>query len=446
MSGNVLDLPIARLAAELADEQISLGEYFSAALDRIDEAEGEIAALLPEQGRRERLLAEAEELRRRFPRGSRPPLYGVLVGVKDLFKVEGTPRTAGSRLPATAFEGAESLIVTRLRELGAVVLGITVSTEFAYFSPGPTRNPRNLEHTPGGSSSGSAAAVAAGYCRLALGTQTIGSISRPASFCGIAGLKPSFGKLSAEGVFPFSWSADHVGFLAGSVGDARTAYAAVTGAVGAATQGRSGAAESAGDLGERVFLVPDDAYLRIAEEETLDRFEETLTRLEARGAVIRRTTVLSDIEEIRAAHRRMIAREFAETHRELVERYRELYTESSLSLIEEGRRVSDEELREARVGRARVRGLLDERLLAKGAAAWLSPATVGEAPRGIGSTGNPVMNLPWTYAGVPTVATPAGSGRRGLPLGLQIAGAFDGEESLLEVAAALEPVVTGRRD
>ena len=434
MSPAMLSLSLPELADALRKERCSLEEYFEASLERISETEETVAALLPEEGRRERLMAEAERVRRRFPRGERPPLFGVLVGVKDLFKVEGMPRTAGSRLPASAFDAEETEIVTRLKELGAVVLGITVSTEFAYFSPGPTRNPRNPQHTPGGSSSGSAAAVAAGYCRLALGTQTIGSVSRPAAFCGITGLKPSFGKLSVKGVFPFSWSADHVGLLAGSVGDAAAAYAAVT---------DTPLPSSSGEFSPgRTFLIPDEAYLSLAEEETLLRFEEGLRRIEGAGAAIVRTTALADIDDIRDAHRKMIAREFAETHKELIHEFGDRYSESSLSLIEEGKKVTEEELREARVGRLRLRGALDEMLLAEGGAAWLSPAAPGEAPEGIGATGNPVMNLPWTYAGVPTVAIPGGSGKRGLPLGLQVAGAFGADVELLRVAELLEPLVS----
>ena len=149
----------------------------------IGEREAEVLALVEEEDRWVRLAREGEALEARFPEPSvRPALYGSLVGVKDIFHVEGLPTAAGSRLPPDELAGQEAESVRRLKRAGAVVLGKTRTTEFAYFAPAATRNPRNLEHTPGGSSSGSAAAVAAGYCPLALGTQTIGSISRPASF------------------------------------------------------------------------------------------------------------------------------------------------------------------------------------------------------------------------------------------------------------------------
>ena len=489
MKSEVVDLPIAELVPLLQQETVALEDYFDAALARVTEKEETIRALEPEFGRRDRLMAEAEALRERFPRGVRPPLFGVLVGVKDLFKVEGLARTAGSRLPAEAFEGPESDIVRELRSLGAVVLGITVSTEFAYFTPGPTRNPRDPDHTPGGSSSGSAAAVAAGYCRLALGTQTIGSISRPAAFCGIVGLKPSFDTLPVEGTFPFSPSADHVGLLAATVGDAAVAFAALTGeepvtvrrtgpaggaAGGAEARGQTRAAavpsaSASEGLEGRRFCLPDEAYLALAEDETRQALERWIERLEALGAGVVRTEALSHIEEIRSAHRRMIAREFAETHADLFAEYAHLYSESSRALIEEGREISNEQLEGDKAGRIALRRELDELLAEHNAEAWLSPSAVGVAPAGTESTGNPVMNLPWTYAGLPTVSVPVwpnaheaesrGGGSRGggprdggprgesgagaLPRGLQIAGRYGGDAALLELARGFEALRSG---
>jgi Asp-tRNA(Asn)/Glu-tRNA(Gln) amidotransferase A subunit family amidase len=193
-----------------------------AAIDRLEERFAEvepgILAFVPEEGRFSRLRREADELLARYPETEeRPPLCGVLLGVKDIFHVEGLPTRAGSRLPLEELAGPEAAVVASLKAAGALVVGKTVSTEFAYFAPGPTRNPHAPDHTPGGSSSGSAAAVAAGLCQLALGTQTIGSISRPAAFCGIVGYKPTHERISREGVIPLSPSLDHVGLLAPDV-------------------------------------------------------------------------------------------------------------------------------------------------------------------------------------------------------------------------------------
>ena len=181
---------------------------------RFEALEPSIQAFLPEDGRFERLRREARALCERHPDPAvRPPLFGCLAGVKDLFHVAGWPTRAGSRLPSDALRGEEADSVSRLKTAGALIVGKTVTTEFAHFAPGPTRNPRNPGHTPGGSSSGSAAAVAAGLCDIALGSQTIGSIVRPAAFCGVVGLKPTYDRISARGVIPLAPSLDHVGCL-----------------------------------------------------------------------------------------------------------------------------------------------------------------------------------------------------------------------------------------
>src|SRR5512138_1003056 len=187
-----------------------------------------IHAFIPEAGRFNRLRREAQSITG-VPPGpaSSGPLFGRLVGVKDIFRVDGFATRAGSHLPADEFQGAEAESVTRLKNAGILILGKTVTTEFAYFTPGPTRNPHNLNHTPGGSSSGSAAAVAAGLCDLALGTQTIGSIIRPAAFCGVIGFKPTYDRISRAGVIPLSPSLDHVGFFASDLEIANAAAQAL---------------------------------------------------------------------------------------------------------------------------------------------------------------------------------------------------------------------------
>lgn len=179
------------------------------------ECEPRVLAFLPEQDRFERLHREAEILLEKYPDPSlRPPLFGVPVGIKDIFQVDGFETRAGSRLPPNEFKGREGSCIARLKKAGALILGKTVTCEFAYRAPGPTRNPHDPEHTPGGSSSGSAAAVAARLCPLALGTQTIGSTNRPAAYCGILGFKPSYGRIALDGVIPLAPSADHAGLFA----------------------------------------------------------------------------------------------------------------------------------------------------------------------------------------------------------------------------------------
>lgn len=198
--------------------------YAETCLDRLDDLDSEVRAFLPEEDRRARVVGAVAECVDRYSNpGDRPPLFCVPVGVKDIFHVDGFETRAGSDLPGEILGGPQSDAVTALIDAGAVVLGKTVTTEFAYFDPGPTRNPHDTDHTPGGSSSGSAAAVAAGMTPLALGSQTVGSIIRPASFCGIVGVKPTYGRIPIGGVLPLSPSADHVGYFTQDVSGARHA-------------------------------------------------------------------------------------------------------------------------------------------------------------------------------------------------------------------------------
>ena len=311
-------------------------------LDEISEAQAEVGkreeaikALVPEERRFERLGREAESMLDRYPQANdRPPLFGVLVGVKDVFHVDGFVTQAGSRLPSDVLRGAQARSVTRLKNAGALILGKTVTTEFAYFSPGPTHNPRNPEHTPGGSSSGSAAAVAAGYCHLALGTQTIGSITRPAAYCGVVGVKPSYDRVSRDGVIALSPSLDHVGFF---------------------TQGAAAAKRVAPYLYENwndseralpapVLGIPEGRYLEFASAYALERFEATCKVLSDAGYKLERVRTMPDFLQIRARHDLVMAAEAARIHTQWFMKYESLYSPKTADLIRRGQAVSNERL------------------------------------------------------------------------------------------------------
>lgn len=398
----------------------------------------QIQAFLPEKDRFTRLRREAAALETRFPNpAERPPLYGVAVGVKDIFHVEGMPTQAGSRLPADLLTGPEAECVTKLKAAGALVLGKTVTTEFAYFAPGPTRNPHNLAHTPGGSSSGSAAAVAAGLCPLAVGTQTIGSILRPAAFCGVVGFKPSFGRISSAGVLPFSTSLDHIGFFAQDVADATLAAAVLC-------QGWNEAEVYRGDEAAQklpVLGVPLGPYLQKASPEGLAHFETVQQKLQQAGFELRSVEIMANFEEIAAAHQALAAAEAAIVHREWYADFSGLYHPKTAALIERGQQVSSEQIERYRMGREQLRRELMRIMAEQGVSAWISPAAVGPAPASLESTGDPIMNLPWTYAGLPAISLPSGS-IKGLPLGLQIVAGWDQDERLLAWAQQIMPVIS----
>jgi len=257
---------------------------------RFAEREPEIQAFLPEEGRFDRLRRELAEMETRWPDpDERPPLFGLPIGVKDIFHVDGFATRGGSRLPPEALRGPEAASVTALRKAGALVLGKTVSTEFAYFAPGPTRNPSHPEHTPGGSSSGSAAAVAAGFCRVALGTQTIGSILRPAAFCGVVGFKPTRGRISTAGVIPLSPTLDHVGFFTRNVSDARVVAPLLL------DKSPWGLMERRPALG-----VPEGPYLSRVSAEGMAHFESVCDRLAAAGYTVKTVPAMEDFDASRS--------------------------------------------------------------------------------------------------------------------------------------------------
>ncbi|MEJ7689427.1 MAG: amidase [Nocardioidaceae bacterium] len=210
--------PLRRVVDRLRSGSLDLDVYVDELCDRLERAETDVHAYVEEPARRERLHAEAAELEQRWPDvDDRPPLFGVPVAVKDIVRVDGLPTRAGSQLPPEALAGPQAVMVDRLRDAGALVAGKSVTAEFAHFAPGQTRNPHELTRTPGGSSSGSAAAVSAGTALLATGTQTVGSLVRPAAFCGVVGWKSTHGRVPKDGVIDHSPSLDALGMFAADV-------------------------------------------------------------------------------------------------------------------------------------------------------------------------------------------------------------------------------------
>ena len=419
---------LATLADSLRSGRLSLLDYLGDLESHFNRREPAVRAFIAEDGRFERLRRQARALLARYPEPEqRPPLFGVPVGVKDIFHVDGFVTQAGSRLPPEVLQGTEAASVTLLKEAGALVLGKTVTTEFAYFAPGPTRNPYNPEHTPGGSSSGSAAAVAAGLCPLALGTQTIGSINRPAAFCGVVGYKPSYDRIARAGVIPLASSLDHVGTFTTDVAGAELAGTLL---------GQRWQHVVAS--GRPVLGIPDGPYLERASAEGLTHFQETCERLAAAGFKLKRVPAMADFDDIYERHNRLTAAEAAAFHEAWFDKYAPLYHRKSVDLIERGRQVNGEQVEAARRGRLQLRRELTELMNRHGLDLWLSPAAPGAAPRGLDSTGDPVMNLPWTHSGLPTLTLPAGFNAAGLPLGLQLAARWYADEALLAWAAEIK--------
>ena len=364
----------------------------------------------------------------RFPDPAlRPALFGVPVGVKDIFRVNGALIRCGSLLPPVLFEGPEAECVRKLRNAGAVIFAQTATTEFAYFEAAATRNPHNPAHTPGGSSSGSAAGVAAGFFPLALGTQTVGSIVRPAAFCGVVGMKPSFGKIPTAGTVYFSPTVDHVGFFCRQVAEIPPVMEAFD------PHWMLG-----GNPGHVRLGVPVGKYLDQLSEETMAWFEGIVATLEAEGFEVLRVPCLDNIEEIAARHRDLIAAEFAREQEAWFTDYAHLYRPATRDIILKGRTIPETRLAETRESCTSLRRELCAVMDEHGLDLWICPSTLGEAPSGLGGTGSPAMNLPWTHAGLPVISLPCGKGPEGLPLGLQCIGRFGEDNRLVDAVLSLE--------
>jgi Asp-tRNA(Asn)/Glu-tRNA(Gln) amidotransferase A subunit family amidase len=431
----VNNAPLAATLHSLQAGQHSLSLYLEEMHRRLELVDPHIHAFLPESGRLDRWRAEAAVLRERYPAGSeRPPLYGALVGVKDIYHVDGFVTRAGSELPPELFAGPEAECVKRLRAAGALIAGKTVTTEFAFAEPGPTRNPHQPDHTPGGSSSGSAAAVGAGLCSLALGTQTIGSVIRPAAYCGIVGFKPSLGRIPTEGLVYFSRTIDHVGMFTQDVAGMQVAAAVLC------DDWQADGEANENDL--PVLGVPDGPYLEQAEPEALQAFEAHLLMLQVAGCEVRRIAMFPDIDEWNTVHRRLVFAEFAREHGEFFDEHQQLYRPRTLEALRAGQEVNDAELTELRRRVETTRGEVEAVMDDEGIDVWVCPPAKGAAPFGLDATGDPEMNLPWTHMGLPALSLPMGKAENGLPLGLQVIERFGQDERLLQWAALLEPMAT----
>ncbi len=431
MSSEIISQPLVQLVRELRSGELPPATYFEHLEANYEEKEPAILAFLPEKDRFARLISEAEDLVAAYPVPlSRPPLFCVPIGIKDIFHVDQFDTRAGSKLPVSVLRGQEARSVRMLKEAGALIMGKTVTTEFAYYAPGPTRNPHNVEHTPGGSSSGSAAAVAARLCPVTTGTQTIGSIIRPASYCGVTGFKPSYDRVSRSGIVPLSPSLDHFGLFTNEVSGVDLVANVLC------PDWQIAVAERLPVLG-----VPEGPYLAHASTEGMRFFRETCDRLTRLGYDVKSVEILADYEEIAARHQKILAAETAQVHADWYPEFGHLYDKRTCELIEEGFSITVGELTEAITGRQRLRRTLMTQMDNSGVDLWIAPSAVGPADHGLTSTGDPIMNLPWTHAGLPVISLPMSINEVGFPLGLQIVGRWYGDEVLLEWAADLEHVL-----
>ncbi len=416
--------------------QEQIGAGLPAFIDQLarhfNQIESDVLAFVPEPDRFDRLRRDAYLLQERYPHpDNRPPLFGIPIAVKDIFHVDGFPTYAGSKLPPEILAGEESQAVTRLKEAGGLILGKSVTTEFAYFGAGATRNPHNLEHTPGGSSSGSAAAVAAGQSPLAFGTQTIGSVNRPAAFCGVVGYKPSYDRIAKAGVIPLAPSLDHVGLFAPDVAGIQIAAPLLCGNWQPA------------NLAKGFTLgIPEGMYLEHCDEEGLAHFRQLCAFLQKAGINISSIPAMPDFDQIIARHLLINAAETAQVHADWYTEYGDQYHPKTVELIERGKETAPDDLAAAKAGQLQLRAEIEALMATRQLDGWITPPAPGAAPAGLESTGNPVMNLPWSHCGLPSVTLPAGTNVAGLPLGVQLVGDWYDDEAILAHAAIVESMLS----
>ena len=359
------------------------------------------------------------------------PLHGLPVGIKDIFDTADLPTAYGSAIYAGHRPKADAAMVMLIRRAGGLVLGKTVTTEFASLEPAGTRNPRNPAHTPGGSSSGSAAAVAAGMVPLALGSQTGGSVIRPAAFCGVAGFKPSYRLLPTVGMKCFSWSLDTVGLFGASVPDVAFAAAAMSGR-DLRVDGRPPQAAPVVALVRTPFWQDASAAMQNAVERAARAAERSGARVKDMelppifADAVRAHRIVQGYEAIRA-----LAFEY-DFHRDRMGPVLRAQLDDAATID------ADTYDNARRITRRARRALID--LLPDGEV-MLTPSAPGAAPKGLGSTGEPTFNRLWTLLGTPCVNVPGLSDADGLPLGVQVVARFGRDRFALSAAAWLESAV-----
>ena len=414
------------LARRLESGELTPATVIDLCADAIARREDEIGAFATLDLDGARKAAEAPNL------GSKP-LMGMPVALKDIFDTADLPTEYGSKIYAGYRPKMDASLVAMIRRNGGTLIGKTVTTEFAHMDPGKTKNPINPAHTPGGSSSGSAAGVAAGFFPIATGSQTGGSIVRPAAYCGIAGFKPSYRLLPTVGMKCVSWHLDTAGLFASSVADVAFAAAAIT--------GRDLRVDPARPASPRIAVLRDQPWPAASNDmlAALDRAARAAAAGMARVKDIRLTPVLAGAFR---AHTTIVNYEGARALASEYERGKEQLAKGVLELIEAGWATSHAAYDDARRTASQARRALSD--LMADIDVILSPSAPGAAPKGLGSTGSSTFNRLWTLMGTPCVNIPGLADPNGMPLGVQVIGRFGADKATLEAALFVESAIARR--
>ncbi len=436
-------LTVAEVAALIRQGDLSPVGLIESCLRRIDELEPKLKAWVTID--RDTILAEAGRLEEEGKQGKfRGLLHGIPVGIKDIYYTAGIKTTAGSSLLADFVPQYDATAVARLKQAGAIILGKAVTTEFAVLDPSVTRNPWNLEHTPGGSSSGSAAAIAARMCPAALGSQTGGSTLRPAAYCGIVGLKPTYGRISCYGVIPVAESLDHVGIFARTVTDTALLLQVLAGHdpqdSNSSQLSVPDYSRGLGNLQRPPLIgVVQGFFFDRATEEVRAHTQATAERLAQAGAQVKEIPLPESFAPVPDALMTMLSVEAAQYHQDSFQEHRDQYSPKLSALLDQGLATPAVQYVHTRQAQRQFRQDMTEVL-----SQWdaiLCPSTPAPAPRDLNTTGDPAFNGPWTFAGLPAIGLPSGLSASGLPMAVQLVGAPFAEERLLAVARWCEEVL-----
>jgi len=438
MAGSLSSLTATEAHREITRGALTAEEYVTACLDGIEALDGEVRAFAHID--RAHALQQARSLDA-WRRDGRPtgPLHGIPVAIKDIIDTRDYPTEYGSPLFKGRRPHEDATVVAKLRAAGAVIIGKTVTTEFAFYHPGPTRNPHDPERTPGGSSSGSAAAVAAGMVPLALGSQTNGSVIRPASFCGVFAAKPTHGTISRRGMLELSRTLDHVGVFARTLEDTALVLDVLAGhdprdpdTRPVATPNFRAIAAEPPPLPPKFALVRTPVWEK-ADPSTRETFEELVGSLGENGGIAELPQVFSEAWH---AHQIIMSTDMAHGLGPAVDRGNEDASSQRIrDIIAEGRSTRAIDYLAARDLRQRLVAALSE--LFDYYDALITPASVGSAPKSLASTGDPVFCTLWTLLGVPALSLPVLQAPDGMPLGLQLIGPPNDDARLLRSARVL---------
>lgn len=436
------ELTAAEAARAIARREHTAVELAEACLNRIEALDERLLAWVYVD--RETVLADARQADAAVAEG-RPlgPLHGVPIGLKDIYYTAGIPTKAGSEVYKDFVPDYDATSLTLLRKAGALMLGKAVTTEFACLDPSPTYNPWNPAHTPGGSSSGSAVAVAARMCPAALGSQTVGSVLRPAAYNGVVGFKPTFGRVSRHGVVPVSWNLDTVGWLARSVEDAALLLQVMAG------PDVADPVSSREPVGDYLSAIVEPGPPRIgllrryfyegADAESRRRLDAVAEQLAEAGAEIEEIPLGESIDSAYADQRLIMAVEAAAFHEPMYRRQAEDYQPKLRAMLAEGLEVDGIDY--SRALERRRQFTTDMQEAAKRCDVLLTPAAPSPPQADRTNTGDPAFQGPWTSCGFPAIALPSGLAESGVPLGIQMVASPFAEARLLAAAAWCEDVL-----